>query len=176
MVSLPALRLGTTFVVDGSGNYLVDSTGLFITISSTVYPFCEDHGIVPAPGVEYSRPAINDRLDGVVDAIDVDGNGFLILRSNLTTLASFQLARPCGSVSDGILQFLGQLFDPSASATGFADNGIITTATGTLIASGLTVGIAGECVDILIDNGLGTTLVTSGQAISMISAQIQSVI
>jgi len=173
MPSLPSLRLGYSFVTDSNGNYLVDSSGLFITVPSTIYPFCDDHGVVPAPGVDYSLDAINARLLGVVDAIDVDGNGYLIMRSDRqVNLAVFQLARPCGVVSGGVLTFSGELLDPSAPATGIADNAIIATATGDTVVSELTIGLPGACADILLDNGLGTLAISSGQTISMLSAQI----
>lgn len=123
--------------------------------------------------VTYSTFAINYRLEGVIDAIDSGAtNGYLLLREGTTTLATIQLARPCGTVNGGILTFTGQLTDDSADATGTADNGIIQNGDLATVASGLTVGIPSGTQDIIISNGLNSTVISSGQTVELLSAQI----
>lgn len=124
--------------------------------------------------VTYSIYAINYRLQGVVDAIDSGGgNGYLELLAGSTIVSTVSLARPCGVVNGGILTFLGTLLDPAAANTGVVDQGMIRNSAGTLIISGLTVGIPLTTgVDIIISNGLNTTLITAGQTVAVLSAQI----
>lgn len=123
--------------------------------------------------VNYTTPVIDARLQAVADTIDAGGgNGSLILRVGGTTLSTISLARPCGSVDDGVLTFVGTLIDPSAAATGVADNAIIQDSNGLLMVSGLTVGIPLAEVDITISNGLNSTLITAGQTVQLLSAQI----
>lgn len=123
--------------------------------------------------VTYSMTAINNRLNGVVDAIDGGGgNGYMYLRDGSTVLASIQLARPMGVVDSGVLTFSGTLLDDSADATGYADNAIITDSAGASQVTGLTVGIPLSGLDIVISNGLNSTLITAGQTVAVLSAQI----
>ena len=122
--------------------------------------------------INYSLTAINDRLNGVVTAIDDAGNGYLRLYASGTLVSSIQLANPCGTVNGGVLTFTGTLLDPSAANTGSLDNARIEDGAGAVMISGLTVGIPLSGADILVTNGLNTTLVTAGQAVSCLSAQI----
>lgn len=125
-------------------------------------------------GVTYSQSAINYRLQGVVDAIDSGGgNGSLEFLAGSTVVSTVSLARPCGTVNGRVLTFDGTLLDPSAAATGFITEGRIYASDGTLMISGLTVGIppSGD-YDILISNGLNSTEITAGQVVSVLSAQI----
>lgn len=123
--------------------------------------------------VTYSVSAINYRLQGVIDAIDSGStNGYLIIRASGAALATIQLARPCGTVNGGILTFDGQLLDTSADSTGVADNVIITDGDGIEMVSGLTVGIPGGPQEVIISNGLNSTLITAGQVVALLSAQI----
>ena len=122
--------------------------------------------------VDYSGTCINERLQAVVDTIDAGGsNGFMILRSGTTNLVSIQLARPCGTVSGQVLTFSGTLSD-TATATSSADNCIINDSTGANVVTGLTVGIPLSGRDAIISNGLNNTLITSGQTVQVLSAQI----
>lgn len=124
--------------------------------------------------VNYSMVEINARLQGVADTIDANGSGNLVLRLDTTSLSTIQLASPCGTVSNGVLTFGGQLLDPGAAATGLANNGIIQDGNGTTVVSGLTVGSSSQLTaDIIIRNGLNSTLISSGQAISLTSAEIK---
>ena len=122
--------------------------------------------------VTYSTAAITARMQGVADTIDVAGNGNMLLRIGTTTLSTIQLANPCGTANGGVLTFSGTLLDPAAVATGLADNVIIQDANGNTVVSGLTVGIPGNTADVLITNGLNSTLITAGQTVQCLSAQI----
>ena len=120
----------------------------------------------------YSLVTINARLQAVLNQIDANGNGFILLLSNSTVISRVQLQRPSGVVSGGVLTFVGTLLDPAASATGSVNNGQITDGNGTIVASGLTVGIPTQTADIIIFNGLGTTTITAGQTVQVLAAQI----
>jgi hypothetical protein len=124
--------------------------------------------------VNYSLPVINARLQAVANTIDAAGSpGYLIIRNNSgTTLSTIQLARPCGTVNGGILTFTGTLLDPAATATGTAENAIITDASGAVMISGLTVGIPLSSADIIMSNGLNSTVISVGQVVQLLSAQI----
>lgn len=123
--------------------------------------------------VTYSTAAINARLQGVADTIDTGAtNGTLKLRAGATTLSTISLARPCGSVNGGILTFVGMLSDGNAANTGNADNAIITDGNGATVVSGLTVGIPVSGSDVILSNGLNSTLIISGQTVILLSAQI----
>lgn len=123
--------------------------------------------------VIYNLTATNSRLEGVVEAIDANGQGFLKLRSiGGTVLSSIQLAVPSGTVDSGVLTFAGQLFDEAAVGTGDADNAVIQDANGTTIVSGLTVGIPLSGRDIILSNGLNSTAISSGQVLELLTAQI----
>lgn len=122
--------------------------------------------------VVYSQVAINDRLAGVVTAIDEGGsNGVLILFANSTAIVSITLANPCGNVSGGVLTFIGSLTG-TASNTGSVNSAQIQDSNGVLIISGLTCGIPGSGADIIISNGLNSTLIQSGQQVQLLAAQI----
>lgn len=120
--------------------------------------------------VIYSQTAINARLQGVVSAIG--NNGLLKVRQGSTILSTIQLANPCGTVSGGVLTFSGTLVDPSAAATGNADNVIITDSLSDLMISGLTVNIPLSGADVIITNGLNSTVITIGQTVQVLAAQI----
>ncbi len=123
--------------------------------------------------VTYSTTAINDRLNGVVTAIDAGGtNGSLKLLAGATTISTISLARPCGTVNGGILTFSGTLLDPNAANTGNPTEGRIYDSNGSVVISGLTTGIPLSGADIVISNGLNSTLITAGQVVSLLSAQI----
>lgn len=119
--------------------------------------------------VIYSQTAINDRLLGVVTAIG--NNGFFVLKAGATTLSSIQLANPCGTVNAGVLTFTGALVDPAAAATGVADTAVITDNGGNIVISGFSVGITSSS-EVAISNGLNSTLISSGQAVQLLGAQI----
>jgi hypothetical protein len=122
--------------------------------------------------VNYSQSAINARLQGVVSAIDSAGNGYMRLYAGGTLVSSVQLANPCGTVSGGVLTFYGNILDPSAANTGSINSARIEAGDGSLEISGLTVGIPLSGADIILSNGLNTTLVTAGQVVDFLSGEI----
>jgi hypothetical protein len=124
--------------------------------------------------VTYTIPTINDRLQGDVTAIDDGGgNGYLVLLNNTgIALSTISLNRPSGTVNGGVLTFSGTLLDPSAAKTDYATEGRLYNSAGSLRITGLTVGIPLGVEDILITNGLNSTLISSGQVVSLLSAQI----
>lgn len=122
--------------------------------------------------VNYSPTAINDRLAGVVTAIGPSGN-LLIMSNSNTVLSTIQLASPVvGTVNGGVLTFGGQLLDTSAANTGLAFQAVVKDASGNTQISGLTVGIPLSGADIVLSNGLNSTLISSGQVVALLSAQI----
>jgi hypothetical protein len=122
--------------------------------------------------ISYSIFAINYRLLGVVTATGIGGNGSLRLYAGSTLISTISLANPCGNVDGGVLTFTGTLLDPSAANTGKVDSGSIYNGVGNLIASGLKAGIPLSGADIIISNGLNSTLITAGQVVQVLSAQI----
>ena len=123
--------------------------------------------------VTYSPTAINYRLLGVVNAIDSGAsNGVMVLLHDSTVISTISLARPCGTVSGGVLTFVGTLLDPSAAATGFINNAQLRNSDGVVMASDLSVGVPTQLVDVIIVNGLNSTLISSGQAVQVLAAQI----
>lgn len=123
--------------------------------------------------VIYSAAAINARLQAVENLIDAGGgNGFLQLLALSTVISTIQLARPSGIVNGGVLTFSGTLLDPAAAGTGNITSGRITDSNGTIILTDMSVGTPLAAADITISNGLNTVLITAGQAVLVLAAQI----
>ena len=125
--------------------------------------------------VNYTLPVINARLQAVADAIDSGGgNGSLILTAASATVSTISLARPCGVVNGGVLTFSGTLLDPSAvGSANPVDSATITNSAGVVEAYGLTVGVPPSSgYDILISNGINNTVISAGQTVQVLSAQI----
>jgi hypothetical protein len=123
--------------------------------------------------VTYSPTAIDYRLNGVISAIDSGGgNGSLVLRADSTVISTISLSLPCGTVSGGILTFTGTLLDPSAVATGIVNNAQIRNSAGVVMISDLSIGIPGQTADVIMFNGLSNTLISSGQAVQVLAAQV----
>jgi len=123
--------------------------------------------------VIYSPTCINNRLQAVVTTIDAGaGNGKLILMAGSTPISTITLQKPSGTVSGGILTFSGTLTDPSAAGTGNVTTAQIQDSSGNLVVSGFTVGIPGGSQDIIISNGLNSTLIQAGQSVQLLAAQI----
>lgn len=101
------------------------------------------------------------------------GNGFIKLLAGSTVVSTISLARPCGTVNGGVLTFDGTLLDPAAANTGVVTSAIVTDSNGALMISDLSVGIPpSNDYDVLISNGLNSTLITAGQTVQILSAQI----
>lgn len=120
--------------------------------------------------ITYSLSLINARLNGVVTALGASSS--MVLKASGSTVSTIALASPAGTVSGGVLTFSGTLLDPSASGTGEVDSAVILDSTGATAISGLTVGIPGETRDVIISNGLNSTLITAGEAVALLSAEI----
>lgn len=120
--------------------------------------------------VIYSQSIINARLNAVVTAIGA--GGIFKLYAGGTLVAQVTMTTPCGTVSNGVLTFTTPLTEDSADATGVVDTAVITDSSGIVMISGLSVGIPLSGAEVIISNGVNTTLVTVGQIISLISAQI----
>ena len=121
--------------------------------------------------VIYPVTLINPRLQDVVNAIDAGpAAGVLrLLDSGGSTLSSLALAKPSGSVSGGILTFLGlSLIDPSAAASGTAAAARIEDSTGTTVISGLTVGTS-SAFDIVLSP---SAAIVAGNTIAITQATI----
>lgn len=119
--------------------------------------------------VTYSTAAKTARMAAVITEIDAgSGAGKLKIRdSGNTVLVTITLTDPCGTASTGVLTFD---FDPDisavASATGTANNAIITDSADVTVISGLTVGTSGT--DIVLDS----TSITSGQTVTITTGTI----
>lgn len=125
--------------------------------------------------VVYSATAINARLTAVANTINAGlTNGSMkLLNASGTVLSTISLAYPCATVNGGVLTFNGTLLDPAAAATGITYEGRIFDSNGNQVVSGLTVGIPLSGADILLTNGLNSTVITAGQTVQVLSAQIQ---
>ena len=123
--------------------------------------------------VNYNQATINGRLNVVVTNIDA-GPSFGVMRIlggpnlPLQTVGLINLKKPSGTVSGGVLTFSGL---PLAAPLTLIGTNItaadIEDSTGLIVASGLTVGNS-TASDIVMN----TTLVSSGQTITLISATI----
>lgn len=120
----------------------------------------------------YSNTALNAMFTGLIGAIDASGSGFLILMSGTTVLATLPMATPSGTVDSGVLIFSTPLQDGSADGTGLCDSAIITDAVGTVLVSNMSVGIPLSGADVIISNGLNSTLITAGQNVVLLSATL----
>jgi hypothetical protein len=100
------------------------------------------------------------------------GNGIITLQAGGITVSTVTLAKPCGSISGGVLTFFTPLTDPLAAGTGSVTTGTVSDSAGSIVAFNLTAGIAGSGADITIFNGIGSVLISSGQSVSVLSAQI----
>jgi hypothetical protein len=120
--------------------------------------------------VNYNIAVRTNRLQQVINAIDAGfSNGFLkLLDSGGAAAASFQLARPCGTIVGGVLTFSGlSLIDPAA-AGGAAVAGLCTDGSGNTIISGLTVNAAFN-PDIILSP---TSIIAAGQTVAITAATI----
>lgn len=120
--------------------------------------------------VIYSQAVINARLQGIVT--ELGSLATLLLLAGGTTVSTIQLASPVGTVNGGILTFSGTLLDPAAASTGFVTSALIRDSNGATAITGLSVGIPGGSQDVIISNGLNSTLITAGQVVAFLSAQI----
>lgn len=96
----------------------------------------------------------NGRLQVVLSAIDAGAGPGLIQLGTAgmaVVLSTVVLLKPAGIIVGGVLTFSGTpLFDVGAAASGLATAARITDSAGTIVASGLTVGLAGSLANIII--------------------------
>jgi len=121
--------------------------------------------------VDYSLTVRNNRLTQVVNAIDGGTtNGYLRLLDGAgSAISSFQLSRPCGVVSGGVLTFSGtSLIDPAAAGSSYAIAARAEDGDGNIVISGLTVG-TGPANDIIMNP---TNFITAGQTVAITAASI----
>ena len=118
----------------------------------------------------YSTSVINARLNAIVT--ELGANATMVLLAGAITVSTIQLSNPAGTVNNGVLTFTGQLLDPAATATGDVNGAVIKDSGGLVAISGLTVGIPGGSQNVIISNGLNSTVITVGQTVALISAQI----
>jgi hypothetical protein len=122
--------------------------------------------------VNYSSTAIDDRLLGVVTAVGAGGGpGTFGLLAGGTTVSSITLSNPCGTVSGGVLTFTQPLVGTAAN-TGNVNGAVIKDSNGATVVSGLTVGIPLSTSDVIVSNGVNSTLINAGQVVQLVSAQI----
>jgi hypothetical protein len=121
--------------------------------------------------VTYNTNVLNSRLQVVANAIDAgSGSGYMQIATDasmVTILATLTLAKPCGTVSSGILTFSNLPVAAAAGFTGSAGAANICASDGTVIVSGLTVG-GGSAFDVTISQ----TSITGGDILSLTSATI----
>lgn len=123
--------------------------------------------------VNYNTSVLTTRLQDVATAIDAGGgNGVMkLLTSGGTVLSSLSLARPCASVANGLLTFLGMsLVDPVAAAGGPATLARVEDSLGTIVISGLTVNDPSGISDIYLTP---SNVIVAGQTVAITSATIQ---
>ena len=123
--------------------------------------------------VNYATALKTTRMNAVVTAIDAGaGAGVLEIGTAAfaSTLAQITLNDACGTVSGAVLTLDVDPVpsDSSANATGTAAVARIKDSDGNVIVSGLTVTASGGGGDIII----GSTSITSGQAVSLTSGTI----
>lgn len=120
--------------------------------------------------VVYSQDLIDARLNGVVTALGATAT--LVLQAGGATVSTIPLANPVGTVSGGILTFTVPVTDPAAAGTGTIDTAIILDSAAATAISGLTVGIPLSGAEVIISNGLNSLLISAGQSVQLLGAQI----
>jgi hypothetical protein len=121
--------------------------------------------------VTYSTAVKTLRMQAVADAIDAGASsGTLEIGTTAmgSTLATFTLVEPCGTVSGAVLtlDFDPDISESSADASGTAAAAQIKNGSGTVVISGLTVGTSGT--DIVLDS----TSITAGQTVTLTAGTI----
>lgn len=119
----------------------------------------------------YATSVINNRLQQVINAIDGGaGSGRIQIGTTgmATVLATTTLLKPCATISSGVLTFSGTPLASIASNTGVASAARITDSTGSVVASGLTVGLSSQGLNVVIN----LINVTAGSIVTMTSGVI----
>ncbi len=117
--------------------------------------------------VIYSTSLKNTRMGDVVTAIGTTGVLQIGTTGMGTVLATIPLANPAGTVSGGVLTFTMPQSDTNADATGTAAEARVrTSAGGTDVITGLTVGTSGANIN------LSSVGITAGDTVTINSATI----
>lgn len=121
--------------------------------------------------VTYSTACKTARMEAVVAEIDESASAGTLeigTSSMASVLASFTLADPCGTVTNGVLtfDFDPDISDSSANNSGTAAEARIKNGDGTAVITGLTVGTSGT--DIILDS----VAITSGQTVTLTTGTI----
>ena len=121
--------------------------------------------------VIYSTAVKNTRMTDVITALDAGaGNAILNIGTAgmASTLVSITLSKPSATVSGGVLTFSGLPKSGTAGAAGTAAAATLTDSTGTVVVSGLTVGLS--ATDVIIDNtSIAVSQVVNLNAVSSIT-------
>ncbi len=123
--------------------------------------------------VTYSNATKQARLEAVIAKIDA-GSGAGTLEIGTTgmasVLATLTLADPCGTATDGTLtfDFDPDISDTSADNAGTAAEARIKDSDGTIIVSGLTVGLEESGAEVELVN----TNITAGQPVTLSTGTI----
>lgn len=120
--------------------------------------------------VVYSQDVIDARLNGVITALGASSD--LVLKASGVTIVTISLASPAGTVAGGILTFDTASTVGVAAAGGTVDEAIILDSAAATAISGLTVGIPLSGAEIIISNGLNSTVVSAGQTVTFVAGQI----
>ena len=102
-------------------------------------------------------------MTAVITRLDAQaGNAILKIGTSgmASTLASITLAKPCATVSGGVLTFSGLPKSATATGAGTAAAAQLTDSAGTVWVDGLTVGTSGT--NVIIDN----TSISVGQTVN----------
>lgn len=124
--------------------------------------------------IAYSTAVAAARLQKVIDGVDAGaGFGLLVIGTSALSgatgvLASFTLQKPSATISVRTLTIAGSPLLAVASASGIAAKAELRTSAGTVIASGLSIGLTGSGSDIIID----TTGVVSGRNVYLLAGTI----
>jgi hypothetical protein len=118
--------------------------------------------------VFYSLACVNARLQAVANTL----NGGTFILTDPRTVSTIPLANPSGTVDGGVLTFTTPETDPSAALTGFITSAAFRNSIGQIGIYGFTVGIPVSGADVTITNGLNSTLISSGQVVQLLAAQI----
>lgn len=123
--------------------------------------------------VNYSQATLTARLQAIITRIGTSGT--LVLYASGVAIATVTLSTPVGTASVGILDFSGAPITVTAAATGTIDRGVLYNGSGTVAINTLSVGIPLSNEDIEISNGLNSLYVTSGQQVSFLGGEIESI-
>lgn len=100
--------------------------------------------------VVYNPPTKSARMQAVIAAIDAVGTGTIEIGTvqMAVVLASFALQHPSFTEANGIITLVGAPLKSTAVAGGTAAAARIKNGSGTIIISGLTVGLSGSDINL----------------------------